>query len=114
MDNKDDDDDQPDSHIVDVALGRATRTASSIRAAGDRARELVRNSAGEAREQGERYTDAAVRQLRVAQLQVSNKVQEKPIVTTLVVLGAALLLGAILAGRNSTVRRSADRLRRRF
>jgi ElaB/YqjD/DUF883 family membrane-anchored ribosome-binding protein len=46
------------------------------------------------------YAEGASEQLETAQKYVTERVQEKPLTSTLVALGAGLLIGVLLSGRN--------------
>lgn len=92
---------------------RARRGRRSLRDAAEGAKELVRDRAEDVREQSRRYADVAGRQLDVAQRRATDTLREKPVTTTLAVLGAAFLVGAVFAARSPrTLKRIADTVRR--
>ena len=88
--------------------------ANEITQLGARARErlgeagdVVRDRAQDLRAQTQHYADTAGRQLEVAQQRVASTVRDKPVTTTLAVLGAALLVGAMFAARSPGAFRNA-------
>ena len=92
---------------------RTGHTRRSLRQAGRDAEELVRDRAEDVRRQSRDYADAAGRQLEGVQRRVSDKLREKPVTTTLALLGAALLVGAMFAARSpGAVKRAAENVRR--
>lgn len=74
---------------------------------------VVRDRAQDLRAQTQHYADAAGRQLEVAQHRVASTVRDKPVTTTLAVLGAALLVGAMFAARSpGALRKAVNTVRR--
>lgn len=63
-----------------------------------RAEQAVRERAGEFRERAREYYDEASDQLETAQRYVTERVQEKPIVSTLTAVGIGVVIGMLLAG----------------
>lgn len=63
-----------------------------------RAEQAVRERAGEFRERAREYYDEASDQLETAQRFVTERVQEKPIVSTLTAVGIGVVIGMLLAG----------------
>ena len=63
-----------------------------------RAEQAVRERAGEFRERAREYYDEASDQLETAQRYVTERVQEKPIGSTLTAVGIGVVIGMLLAG----------------
>lgn len=94
----------------DAEPGRGRR---SLRDTALDARTLLRERAGDVREQSRRYADIAGRELSAVPRRVTDTVRDKPVTTAVAVLGAAVLVGAFFILRSpGTVKRLADRVRR--
>lgn len=63
-----------------------------------RTEQAVRERAGEFRERAREYYDDASDQLETAQRYVTERVQEKPLVSTLTAVGIGVVIGMLLAG----------------
>jgi len=63
-----------------------------------RAEQAVRERAGEFRERAREYYDEASDQIETAQRFVTERVQEKPLVSTLTAVGIGVVIGMLLAG----------------
>ena len=63
-----------------------------------RAEQAVRERAGEFRERAREYYDDATDQIETAQRYVTERVQEKPLVSTLTAVGIGVVIGMLLAG----------------
>jgi ElaB/YqjD/DUF883 family membrane-anchored ribosome-binding protein len=63
-----------------------------------RAEQTVRERAGEFREKAREYYDEASDQIETAQRFVTERVQEKPLVSTLTAVGIGVVIGMLLAG----------------
>lgn len=63
-----------------------------------RAEQAVRERAGEFRERAREYYDEASDQIETAQRYVTERVQEKPLVSTLTAVGIGVVIGMLLAG----------------
>lgn len=63
-----------------------------------RAEAAVRERAGEFRDRAREYYDEASDQIETAQRYVTERVQEKPLVSTLTAVGIGVVIGMLLAG----------------
>lgn len=63
-----------------------------------RTEQAVRERAGEFRERAREYYDDAADQFETAQRYVTERVQEKPLVSTLTAVGIGVVIGMLLAG----------------
>ena len=63
-----------------------------------RAEQAVRERAGEFRERAQHYYDEANDQLETAQRYITERVQEKPLASTLTAVGIGVVIGMLLAG----------------
>lgn len=63
-----------------------------------RAEQAVRERAGEFRERAREYYDDASDHIETAQRYVTERVQEKPLVSTLTAVGIGVVIGMLLAG----------------
>jgi len=63
-----------------------------------RAEAAVRERAGEFRERAREYYDDAADQVETAQRYITERVQEKPLVSTLTAVGIGVVIGLLLAG----------------
>jgi len=66
----------------------------------DRLEKAVQDGLELLRTQGRTYADSAGESLDTAQRYVVEKVQERPLATTVTALGVGVLIGFILSGRN--------------
>jgi ElaB/YqjD/DUF883 family membrane-anchored ribosome-binding protein len=64
-----------------------------------KAEAAVREAIVELRDRSRGYADAAGEQVETAQRYVVDRVQERPVSTTLTALGVGVLLGYLLAGK---------------
>lgn len=69
-----------------------------IRELARRAEEAVRERAHQFRERAQDYYDDASEQLDTAQRYITERVQERPLASTLAAVGVGLVLGLLLTG----------------
>jgi ElaB/YqjD/DUF883 family membrane-anchored ribosome-binding protein len=69
-----------------------------IRELARRAEEAVRERAAQFKERAQAYYDDASEHIETAQRYITERVQERPLTTTLAALGVGFVLGVILAG----------------
>jgi ElaB/YqjD/DUF883 family membrane-anchored ribosome-binding protein len=72
----------------------------SLRVLVDRVEKGVQEALEIAASRGKVYAEGASEQLETAQKYVTERVQEKPLTATLAALGAGVLIGLLLSGRN--------------
>jgi len=72
----------------------------TLRALVDRLEKGVQEALDVAASRGKVYAEGAGEQLETAQKYVTERVQEKPLTATLAALGAGVLIGLLLSGRN--------------
>src|SRR3712207_4356239 len=84
------------------AQNQAERVSRSrqLRETAQHAKELLQERTADVRDLSRRYADVAGRRIGTAGRSVTGVVREKPVTTTLAVLGAALLVGAFFAARS--------------
>jgi ElaB/YqjD/DUF883 family membrane-anchored ribosome-binding protein len=78
---------------------KATEAEAELRARGEVLREQARGYYEQARVRGREYYDDAADRLDEAQRYIVERVQERPVQSTAIALGAGLVLGLLLAGR---------------
>lgn len=72
----------------------------TLRALVDRLEKGVQEALEVATSRGKVYAEGAGEQLETAQKYVTERVQEKPLTATFAALGAGVLIGLLLSGRN--------------
>jgi ElaB/YqjD/DUF883 family membrane-anchored ribosome-binding protein len=72
----------------------------TLRALVDRVEKGVQDALEIAASRGKVYAEGAGEQFETAQKYVTERVQEKPLTATLAALGAGVLIGLLLSGRN--------------
>lgn len=86
------------SKAADDRANGMTEEERRIREFALRAEQAVRERAGEFRERAREYYDEASDQIETAQRYVTERVQEKPLVSTLTAVGIGVVIGMLLAG----------------
>lgn len=86
------------SKAADDRANGMTEEERRIRDFALRAEAAVRERAGEFRERAREYYDEASDQIETAQRYVTERVQEKPLVSTLTAVGIGVVIGMLLAG----------------
>lgn len=86
------------SKTADERTNGASEEERRVKEFALRAEQAVRERAGEVRERARHYYDEASDQIETAQRYVTERVQEKPLVSTLTAVGIGVVIGMLLAG----------------
>jgi len=86
------------SKTADERTNGASEEERRLREFALKAEQAVRERAGEFRDRAQHYYDEASDQLETAQRYVTERVQEKPLASTLTALGIGVVIGMLLAG----------------
>ena len=86
------------SKTADATTNGLSEEERRIRDFALRTEESVRQRVGELREKAQTYYDEASDQIETAQRYVTERVQEKPLASTLTAVGIGVVIGLLLAG----------------
>lgn len=86
------------SSNADASTNGISEEERRIRDFALRAEQSVRERAGEFRERARAYYDDAADHIETAQRYVTERVQEKPLASTLTAVGIGVVIGLLLAG----------------
>ncbi|HYE42722.1 MAG TPA: DUF883 domain-containing protein [Caulobacteraceae bacterium] len=86
------------SKTADATTNGLSEEERRIRDFALRAEQSVRERAGELREKARAYYDDASDHIETAQRYVTERVQEKPLASTLTAVGIGVVIGLLLAG----------------
>jgi len=86
------------SKTADERTNGASEEERRLREFALKAEQAVRERADELRDRARHYYDEASDQLETAQRYVTERVQEKPLASTLTALGIGVVIGMLLAG----------------
>lgn len=85
---------------ADAAQAAAKDAEKRLHALVERLEKGVQEVLDLVRSRGKVYAEGAGEQLETAQKYVTERVQEKPLTATFAALGAGLVIGVLLSGRN--------------
>ena len=85
--------------VSKIAADVAAQTERSLAELAKRAEAAIKEGLDELKARSKDYADVAGESFETAQQYVTDRVQERPITSTLAALGVGVLIGFLLAGR---------------